>query len=366
MHAHLDHPSDTEVVDRFGFHAIGWLWLGKQHHRIAAVEIWSGTERIGESGTLTFRPDVCAALGIDSTALTGVTLLAFHPKAPRGARIEVAIRARLADGTRTEPLFTRSVRCYGFDDPPRTAQLASDDEVRARPSVTDRWAPPPPPLQVRQVGGDWGAAFYREGRVIMNQLAAAFADAGMPLERAGAILDFGCGSGRVLSAFADSKPAGEVWGCDIDAEAIAWNEANLGQLARFQANPVLPPTRFDDGQFDAIYSVSVFTHLPEDLQFVWLNELRRVLRPGGVLVASLHGSHYHRQADPDTRAEVATRGFAYRTGPPTAGLPDFYMLAMHSEAYVRSRWTRYLEFVELRERYVHGVHDAAVLRRRAD
>ena len=73
-----------------------------------------------------------------------------------------------------------------------------------------------------------------------------------------------------------------------------------------------------------------------------------------------------READPDTRAEVANRGFAYRTGPPTAGLPDFYMLAMHSETYVRSRWTRYLEFVELRERYVHGAHDAAVLRRRAD
>jgi hypothetical protein len=33
-------------------------------------------------------------------------------------------------------------------------------------------------------------------------------------------------------------------------------------------------------QFDLIYAISVFTHLTEDLQHSWLNELGRVKRGG--------------------------------------------------------------------------------------
>jgi SAM-dependent methyltransferase len=102
------------------------------------------------------------------------------------------------------------------------------------------------------------------------------------------------------------------------------------------------------------------------MQFAWLAELRRLLRPGGVLVASLHGARYWNGADPGVAAEVATRGFAYRPGNRTEGLPEFYMVAYHSEAYVRGRWTRFFEFVDLKENYLYGVHDVAVMRRRND
>jgi SAM-dependent methyltransferase len=96
-----------------------------------------------------------------------------------------------------------------------------------------------------------------------------------------------------------------------------------------------------------------------------LAELRRLLRPGGVLLASLHGRR-HWPADPGTQAELKSVGFAYRTGTPTAGLPDFYMVAFHTPDYVRREWSRYFEFVELKENYIHGSHDAAIMRRRDD
>lgn len=225
---------------------------------------------------------------------------------------------------------------------------------------------PPDHLQTRQVGKPWGPNFYIQGRVIFDQIASAFAEVGKPLTQAQRILDFGCGCGRVLWSFQHVPHIGEIWGCDVDAESIAWDRANLGHIAQFSANPALPPTAFPTGYFDAIYNVSVFTHLPEDVQFVWLSEMRRILRPGGIIGCSLHGAHYWKTIEPGVTSEVEARGFAYRTGQPTPGTPDYYMVAFHSAAYVQERWGRYFEFLQIKEKYIHGVHDFVLLRRRDD
>jgi len=366
MPAILDAPALGDVVDRFGFPVVGWVWLGVDQEKIAAVQLWCGATLLGETDALLSRPDVCAALGLDAASRTGFQAIAHHPAAARGSEIELAVRVRFRNGTLSDSLCARSVRSFGFDEAPLAALVPTDDDIRARAFALEGLPLPPEHLQIRQVAGVWGRLFYREGHVILNQIRSAFDDAARPLSSATAILDFGCGCGRVLGAFADFPHSGDVWGCDIDAEAIAWSTANLGHLGRFYANPSLPPTCFANGQFDAIYSVSVFTHLPEELQFAWLTELRRILRPGGVLVASIHGGDYSSKADAGVRAEVATRGFAYRTGPITAGLPDFYMVAFHSEAYIRTKWTRFFELVRLRERLIHSAHDAVVMRRTPD
>src|SRR5688572_1783755 len=249
----MDQPTEADAVDRFAFVTVGWVWLGADQHRIAAVEAWSADSIIGETTVLGVRPDVCAHLGVDTSARTAFEILGSHPAIARGMKFEVAIRVRFADGTRTGRLATRTVPSYGHDESPRDdAAWPGDDEIRSREAAADSLPLPPEHLQARQVGTPWGRVFYREGRVILNQIARAFTDAGKSLADAESILDFGCGSCRVLSAFADMPHRGELWGSDIDVEAIAWNAANLGHLARFDANPVLPPTRFADGQFDAI------------------------------------------------------------------------------------------------------------------
>mgnify|MGYP001599611376 FL=1 len=236
---------------------------------------------------------------------------------------------------------------------------------RTTPPTSAATPLPPDHLQVRQVGGVWGPSFYREGRVIFDQVAAALGEAGQPLATTERILDFGCGCGRVLQSFEHVPPSGEVWGSDIDAEAIRWNRRHLGHLGQFYGNAALPPMRFPDGYFTAIYSISVFTHLPEEMQFAWLTELRRILRPGGVLLASLHGADYW-SVDPGVKAEVESRGFAYRTGARVDGLPDFYMVAFHAEEYVRRTWSRFFDVLTVKPRYIHSAHDAAILRRRDD
>ena len=107
------------------------------------------------------------------------------------------------------------------------------------------------------------------------------------------VLDFGCGSGRVLRHFLDVAERAEVYGCDVDEASIEWLRANLSPPLRpfvSYDEPVLPQP---DDFFDLIYALSVFTHLTHHWAG-WLLELRRVLKPGGILIASyLHEEPSH-------------------------------------------------------------------------
>ena len=111
----------------------------------------------------------------------------------------------------------------------------------------------------------------------------------IPHEDGQTILDFGCGSGRVLRHFV-SEPRVHLAGCDIHQPTIAWMQANYPATVRLYANNEMPPLPEADDTFDLVYCGSVFSHLTNWAP--WLLELRRVLKPGGALVASLHGEGY--------------------------------------------------------------------------
>lgn len=96
----------------------------------------------------------------------------------------------------------------------------------------------------------------------------------------GRVHDFGCGCGRVLTFFRDSLHA-SLYGKNIDDQAIAWCKENLAEFASFTVNSEWPPLTFEDSFFDLIFSVSVFTHLPETLQTAWLAELLACLQTRG-------------------------------------------------------------------------------------
>lgn len=57
-------------------------------------------------------------------------------------------------------------------------------------------------------------------------------------------------------------------------------------FAEFEVNRLEPPLAYADEAFELVYAFSVFTHLPEKLQHDWMDELTRVLKPGGYLVLS--------------------------------------------------------------------------------
>ena len=93
------------------------------------------------------------------------------------------------------------------------------------------------------------------------------------------VLDLGCRSGALTQHFLDGNT---VVGLDVDAAALE-KAAALG-IEPVQAN-VEEPLPFEEGSFDAVVAGELFEHL----QFpdVLVSEIRRVLRPGGVLVGSV-------------------------------------------------------------------------------
>ena len=102
------------------------------------------------------------------------------------------------------------------------------------------------------------------------------------------MLDFGCGSGRVLRNFLQEAQVAEIYGCDIHAESINWGKANLcPPLHMFQSDE-RPPLPLRDEQLDLIWTMSVFTHLT-DTWSAWLLELHRILKPNGHPDRVVHG-----------------------------------------------------------------------------
>jgi SAM-dependent methyltransferase len=104
------------------------------------------------------------------------------------------------------------------------------------------------------------------------------------------VLDFGCGCGRVIRHFKSLKTP-KLFGSDYNRALIEWCTRNLS-FAQFETNGLYPPLNYADEAFDLVYSLSVFTHLPEALQLQWIRELWRVISPDGYLLITTHGESY--------------------------------------------------------------------------
>ena len=82
--------------------------------------------------------------------------------------------------------------------------------------------------------------------------------------------------------------SGRIAGCDIDARHVDWINNNLDYMEA-KLSKVTPPIPFEDTEFEAIISISIFTHLTEKSQDQFLSELQRVCQPEGRLFLTVHG-----------------------------------------------------------------------------
>lgn len=157
------------------------------------------------------------------------------------------------------------------------------------------------------------------------------------------MLDFGCGAGRTLRHFLPEARHAEFWGVDIDLASIEWLQKELCPPLHVRTAGIDPPLGLASGSFDLIWALSVFTHLT-DSSLPWLLELHRLLKPGGLLVATYMGRWNSEVLAGEPWEEdrvgmnVLRHGQSWDIGGP---------MVLMSDWWVREHWGRAFDVVEI-------------------
>ena len=130
------------------------------------------------------------------------------------------------------------------------------------------------------------------------------------------VLDAGCGTGRNLQDYARLGPAA---GVDPSASAVEFcRQRGLSDVTEAGVE-ALP---FEDGAFDVVFATDVLEHVDDDVAA--MRELRRVVAPGGTLVATVPAymwlwtandvalQHRRRYSRPQLAKSAAASGLAAR------------------------------------------------------
>jgi SAM-dependent methyltransferase len=209
---------------------------------------------------------------------------------------------------------------------------------------------PPPKLRYRVSASPDAEAFIAVGKRCAADIQSAVQKVGSELESFPRILDFGCGCARTLLYMKDLAPNAQFDGTDIDAEAIEWCKQNL-KFANFTLSRETPPIEYAPDTFDFIYAISVFTHLDEDYQFRWLEELRRIAKPGAVLLLTVDSSL------------TGEKDFVFQRSYEEGLFPAWYQNAFHSKEYIFENWRKYFEVLGYFPRTLNDLQDIVVLRK---
>jgi SAM-dependent methyltransferase len=221
--------------------------------------------------------------------------------------------------------------------------LRERDSAVPTPLGPDGLPLPPPSLRSWVAVTDDLEWFLRGGKLGVQTLVDILARQGKALGDVENLLDFGCGCGRVLRHLRNYESI-KLHGTDCNPAAIRWCDEHLN-FAEFSSNALEPPLRYRTHSFDLLYAFSVFTHLTEPLQNAWLKELRRVVKPGGLLILTVGGDRYI-EGDPLSDAEQA----AYRRGELVLRRQDIAgknaCVAIHPERYIRRVWVQQFEILD--------------------
>jgi ubiquinone/menaquinone biosynthesis C-methylase UbiE len=100
------------------------------------------------------------------------------------------------------------------------------------------------------------------------------------------VLDLGCGNGRLLGIFKERKINIDYIGVDNSDKLVEEAKKNFPGVNFQIANALKLP--FPENYFDKVYSIAVLHHIPsKELRSQFLKEIKRVLRPGGLLILTV-------------------------------------------------------------------------------
>ncbi len=175
--------------------------------------------------------------------------------------------------------------------------------------------------------------YIRDGRATAEGIVASL-QPWVDLQRA-TILDWGCGPARVVRHLPDLLPEARIIGSDYNRETIEWCRAHI-QGVDFRLNGLQPPLDLPAASVDAAYALSVLTHLSEASHLAWMDELLRVIRPGGLLLLTTQGTVFEEKMIPAERTQFRLGSLVVREGVKeghraySAFQPEAYMQTLFS------------------------------------
>jgi ubiquinone/menaquinone biosynthesis C-methylase UbiE len=195
----------------------------------------------------------------------------------------------------------------------------------------------------------------------------------------GAILDFGCGWGRILRFWLKDFPGEKIYGSDIMQLSLDLCQDAFGDATKVKIvkNLALPPIEMADSQMRLIYAHSVFSHLSQVAADAWINEFHRLLEPKGLVVITTRPRDFvHNPGAGGNRYQGSTEWKKlYMKGEfcfePQSGQNEleakYYGEASFSRRYVEKNWNQFVikEFVPA-NRIQHLNQDIFVLQKKTE
>lgn len=202
------------------------------------------------------------------------------------------------------------------------------------------------------------AAWYlRSGKMAFASIKRTLEKNNIDLGCIEETLEFGCGTGRIMWYWKE-KYNKNVCGTDYNKDLVSFCRQKRLEVKK---NKLAPPLDYDGGQFDLVYANSVFTHLSEEIQKEWMEELRNKTKRAGYVYITLHGESRKNMMNEKERKKFDSGDIVVQK-PNRSGTN--ICAAFHPKSYVMGEFSEGFDVVDHIERGArHANQDIYLLRK---
>lgn len=184
--------------------------------------------------------------------------------------------------------------------------------------------------------------YLSDGWRTSYELMIILEEVGRSLVRCTSFLEFASGYGRLTRHLAKFPGAGKVSVSDVMPGAIEFCQQRFG-VSGFPSSPEPEKVAFPQ-QYEVVFVLSLFSHLPKSTWSQWLLALYGAVAPGGCLIFTTHGESVATQSG----VELDNQGF-------------FFVPSSESDHLANEQYGTTITSVDFVEREISRLPDAASL-----